>query len=102
MSKTIGLCIAFAGTNYGMHLQGYATQYIIEKSGFETEIIDYHSGANKGIKFSIGALYVGIRKIANKVKSGFPMKRIWIRLIKRINSCELMPLIIFGKIGCII
>lgn len=71
MSKTIGLCIAFAGTNYGMHLQGYATQYIIEKSGFETEIIDYHSGANKGIKFSIGALYVGIRKIANKVKKWF-------------------------------
>lgn len=71
MSKTIGLCIAFTGTNYGMHLQGYATQYIIEKSGFETEIIDYHSGANKGIKLSAGALYVGIRKIANKVEKQF-------------------------------
>ncbi|MCZ2442803.1 MAG: polysaccharide pyruvyl transferase family protein [Flavobacteriales bacterium] len=71
MSKTIGLCIAFNGTNYGMHLQGYATQHVIEKSGFETEIIDYHSGANKGIKFSAGALYVGLRKITNKIEKRF-------------------------------
>ena len=32
--KKIGLCISFLGTSYGMLLQAYATQYIIEKLGY--------------------------------------------------------------------
>ena len=37
----IGLCLAYKGVNYGMLLQAFATQRIVEKMGYETEIIDY-------------------------------------------------------------
>lgn len=66
MKKKIGLCLAFKGTNYGMHLQSYATQYVVDRLGYETEIIDYHSGINKGVRLSIGALYVAIQKVSSK------------------------------------
>lgn len=69
--KTVGLCIAFKGTNYGMHLQGYATQTVLDRLGFNTEIIDYHSGTEKGIKWSVGAAYVACKKIRNAVKKRF-------------------------------
>lgn len=68
MRKKIGLCIAFKGTNYGMHLQGYATQQVIEQSGFDTEIIDYHSGTEKGIRWSFGAVRVAFTKIVKTIK----------------------------------
>lgn len=67
MDKKVGLCLAFKGTNYGMHLQGYATQYVVDRLGYKTEIIDYYSGANKGIKLSGGALYVAVQKIAKQI-----------------------------------
>lgn len=51
----IGLVLAFKGTNYGMHLQGYATQQILDSWGFKTEIIDYvHKGLFNGISFQRG------------------------------------------------
>lgn len=37
----VALVLAFKGTNYGMHLQGYATQQILDSWGYNTEIIDY-------------------------------------------------------------
>lgn len=42
--KKIGLSIAFTGTSYGMLLQAYATQVIINQMGYDTEIIEYHKG----------------------------------------------------------
>lgn len=68
MRKKIGLCIAFRGTNYGMHLQGYATQRVLDQAGFDTEIIDYNSGKEKGIKWSIGAVRVAFKKITRSIK----------------------------------
>ena len=57
----VGLCLTFRGTNYGMLLQAYSTQQIIEKLGYETEIIDYRSkGLNRGVKLSFGAIKVAI------------------------------------------
>lgn len=41
MNKKIGLNLAFKGTNYGALWQAFATQQIIKKFGYETEIIDY-------------------------------------------------------------
>ena len=38
-NKTIGLILAYTGTSYGMNLQAFATQYIIESLGYKTEII---------------------------------------------------------------
>lgn len=70
-NKKIGLCIAFKGTNYGMQLQGYATQHILDKYGFNTEIIDYHSGANKGISFSFGALFIAFKHVFNIFRTSF-------------------------------
>lgn len=40
--KYIGLLIAYKNPNYGTMLQAYATQYIVDKLGVKTEIIDYH------------------------------------------------------------
>lgn len=65
--KKVGLCLAFKGTNYGMLLQAYATQQIVEAYGFDTEIIDYRSGRNKGIKPSFAAVHVAMTKILDKV-----------------------------------
>jgi len=65
--KKVGLCLAFKGTNYGMLLQAYATQQIVETYGFDTEIIDYKSGRNKGIEPSFAAIHVAIAKILDKV-----------------------------------
>lgn len=45
-NNKVALVLAFKGTNYGMHLQGYATQQILDSWGYNTEIIDYK---NKGI-----------------------------------------------------
>lgn len=37
--RSIGLILAHTGTSYGMNLQAYATQHLLERMGFETEII---------------------------------------------------------------
>lgn len=39
--KRVGLLIAYKNPNYGTMLQAFATQYIVESLGCETEIIDY-------------------------------------------------------------
>ena len=66
--KIVGLCLAFRGTNYGMLLQAYATQQVVEAYGFDTEIIEYHSGKNKGIKLSLAAMHVAISKIVSLIR----------------------------------
>lgn len=64
MRKKVGLCLAgFDGTNYGMLLQAYATQQVVEMLGFDTEIIDYHSGRDKHIRISAGAMYIACKKL---------------------------------------
>ena len=39
--KKIGLLIAYKNPNYGTMLQAFATQYVVESYGLETEVIDY-------------------------------------------------------------
>ena len=39
--KKVGLVLSYKETNYGAQLQAYATQYMVESLGCETEIIDY-------------------------------------------------------------
>ena len=67
MNKKVGLVLAFKGTNYGALLQAYATQYIIERLGYETEIIDY---MGKGIQYKMilkrGALWSILNMIVDK------------------------------------
>lgn len=48
----IGLCLAYKGVNYGMLLQAFATQCMIEKMGYETEIIDYKRVGYKHIRMT--------------------------------------------------
>ena len=70
MQKKVGLCLAgFNGTNYGMLLQAYATQQVVEMLGFNTEIIAYHSGHDKHIRLSVGAMYVACKKLYALVKN---------------------------------
>lgn len=66
--KKIGLCMAFTGTNYGQLLQAYATQQVVERMGYDSEIIVYRSGRNKGIKPSFASLVVSGKAIAAKLK----------------------------------
>ncbi len=39
--KKIGLIVANPITNYGAHLQAFATQHVIDELGFDTEILDH-------------------------------------------------------------
>lgn len=51
----VALVLAFKGTNYGMHLQGYATQQILDSWGYNTEIIDYKvKGVYNGVPIQRG------------------------------------------------
>lgn len=50
--KKIGLVLAYKGVNYGMLLQAFATQRMIEKMGYDTEIIDYTRIGFKHIRFT--------------------------------------------------
>ncbi len=65
--KKIGLCMTFKGTNYGQLLQSYALQQIIDILGYETEIIDYCSGNDKGVKISYASIYVMLKQMKNKI-----------------------------------
>lgn len=49
MNDKIGLCLAFKGTNYGALLQAFATQQIVERFGYKTEIIDFNQTEGKTI-----------------------------------------------------
>ena len=43
MNKKVGLAIVTYGTNYGTYLQAFATQYFINKLGYDTEVINIES-----------------------------------------------------------
>lgn len=45
-NKKIGICSCFNSHNYGSMLQAYATQYAIEKSGYNSEFIVYKKKKN--------------------------------------------------------
>lgn len=63
-NSLIGLVIAHTGTSYGMNLQAYATQYVIEKLGYKTEILRVKPRPLDGI-------YVGpglVRHLINQAK----------------------------------
>ena len=66
--QSIGLCLAYTGTNYGQLLQAFATQEILREKGFHTEILKYYSGNNKGIKLSYGALVVFLKHVISSIK----------------------------------
>lgn len=53
----IGLVLAYKGVNYGMLLQAYATQRIVEKLGFETEILDYSRTSFKHVRLTPWLLF---------------------------------------------
>lgn len=61
-NKIVGLVMAYQGSSYGMNLQAFATQYVIEKLGYETEIIQIKpSSSLKGIPIDVG-LFVFLPK----------------------------------------
>lgn len=72
MKRTVGLCLAFKGTNYGALLQAYATQCIVDGLGFQTEIIDYVPGKEKKTVSSPNAVLSRLiekgRRLTNREK----------------------------------
>lgn len=56
--KCIGLVMAYTGTSYGMNLQAFATQHVIEQMGYSTEIIPTLESASslKNVPFDWGLL----------------------------------------------
>ena len=48
----LGLVLAYKGVNYGMLLQAYATQRVLETMNYETEIIDYTRVGFKHIRLT--------------------------------------------------
>ena len=67
MNNKIGLCLAFKGTNYGALLQAFATQQIVEKMGFRTEILDYSPRFVQKTVFSPAACLWRLRTLSQKV-----------------------------------
>ncbi len=65
----IGLCLAYKGVNYGMLLQAYATQRVIENLGYDTEIIDYTRIGYKNIRFTPWLFVYFVSEIIKKNKS---------------------------------
>lgn len=53
----VGLVLAHKGVNYGMLLQAYATQRMVEKLGYETEVIDYERTNFKHIRWTPWLLF---------------------------------------------
>lgn len=66
-NKKVGLVIAFQGTNYGMLLQGYATQQLLEEWGYKTTIIDYERSGMNIIRFDIGLIPYVLDKFIDDV-----------------------------------
>lgn len=64
----IGLCLAYKGVNYGMLLQAYATQRVIESMGYETEIIDYTREGYKHVRFTPYLPFLFVNEIKRKLK----------------------------------
>ena len=64
----IGLCLSYKGTNYGMILQAYATQQVLHKLGYETEIIDYSRNGNRGVRFTPWLIFFFINKKIKEIR----------------------------------
>jgi len=64
----VGLVLAFQGVNYGMLLQAYATQQVIEAFGYETEIIEYARTDYKHIRFTPYLPFFALNEFARKKK----------------------------------
>lgn len=57
-NNKIGLVMACTGSSYGMNLQAFATQYIIEKMGYETEILQVKPDPSiKNVPLDYGLLF---------------------------------------------
>lgn len=70
-SKKVGLCLAYKGTNYGMLLQAYATQQVVEKFGFKTEILNVKQTPADRIPRYIGGYKVLARILLRWLKNKF-------------------------------
>ena len=70
--KKIGLILANPITNYGAHLQAYATQYVIDALGFETEIIDFTKVKNYTHYYFGKELFIRLFHMFRKVSSTKP------------------------------
>ena len=70
-SKKVGLCLAYKGTNYGMLLQAYATQQVVEKFGFKTEILNVKQTPADRIPRYIGGYKVLARILWRWIKNKF-------------------------------
>ncbi len=66
--KKLGLCLAFSGQNYGMLLQAYATQQLLEEQGYKTEIIHYIAQRKRGIRFNFGLIVYGWNLLIHRLK----------------------------------
>ncbi len=65
--KCIGLVMAYTGTSYGMNLQAFATQHVIEELGYSTEIIPAFDSTSslKNVPFDWG-LFIYAPKVLIK------------------------------------
>lgn len=68
----VGLIVHFSTTNYGNHLVNYATKRILEKSGYQVELIDFHGQSRHHLTGLLqrlpGKLYrLGPRGFANRL-----------------------------------
>lgn len=65
--KKVGLILANPITNYGAHLQAFATQYTIDNLGVSTEAIDISSINSQKYIIDLGFFVYAIKRIRHKL-----------------------------------
>lgn len=64
--KKVGLILANPITNYGAHLQAYATQYAVDQLGVSTEVIDISKLNTKRYLMDLGFIAYALKRIVHK------------------------------------
>ena len=64
--KKVGLILANPITNYGAHLQAFATQRVVNQLGFESEVIDISQLHTHRYIFDFGFISYALKRIIHK------------------------------------
>lgn len=60
--------MAHTGTSYGMNLQAYAMQYVIESLGYETEIILMRGGSLRNLRIDFGTPWFIFKTLYSRIQ----------------------------------
>lgn len=96
--KTVGIITTFRQPNFGSVLQAFALQYIVERMGYDTKVIDYKYPND--FHWDAG-LQFGRRKITLRNRLGDLKRKIQLSLgLRKPTKMEMMNLFIKKEMKC--